>query len=225
MEYNGLAYKVEPMQASDIREVMAIERLSFPTPWPMGAYRFEIRRNPRAYYFVVRPQEEGAAPSEKPRRGLLARFRSTDQRSPIVGYGGFWHSAREAHISTIAVHPRLRRKGIGQLILIAMIEKARSLGADHITLEVRASNLVAQSLYRKYGFQVVGRRRRYYSDNNEDAVVMVAQDIDRLPYSIHLQELRERLIERLERSKDDVKQGDGYEELGQKPRSGEKIGG
>lgn len=224
MDYSGLAYKVEPMQVCDIQEAMAIERLSFPTPWPMGAYRHEIRYNPRAHYFVVRPQEEGAAQCEEPRRGLLARFRSTDQRPPIVGYGGFWCSAREAHISTVAVHPRLRRKGIGQLILIAMIEKANSIGADHITLEVRASNLVAQSLYRKYGFRVVGRRRRYYSDINEDAVVMAAQDIDRPPYSTHLQELRNRLIERLKKSKDDVKQGDGYEELGQKPRSGEKIG-
>ena len=214
MDYSGLAYKVEPMQVCDIQEAMAIERLSFPTPWPMGAYRHEIRYNPRAHYFVVRPQEEGAAQCEEPRRGLLARFRSTDQRPPIVGYGGFWCSAREAHISTIAVHPRLRRKGIGQLILIAMIEKAKSIGADHITLEVRASNLVAQSLYRKYGFRVVGRRRRYYSDSNEDAVVMAAQDIDRPPYSTHLQELRNRLIERLKKSKDDVQQGDGYEELG-----------
>lgn len=199
MDYSDLAYQVEPMQARDIQEVMAIERLSFPTPWPMGAYRYEIRRNPRAYYFVVRPQGEGAVQREEPRRGLLARFRSTDQRPSIVGYGGFWCSAREAHISTIAVHPRLRRKGIGQLILMAMIEKARSTGADHISLEVRASNLVAQSLYRKYGFQVMGRRRRYYSDSNEDAVVMAAQDVDRPPYSIHLQELQDRLIERLRR--------------------------
>jgi len=82
---------------------------------------------------------------------------------------------------------------------MAMIEKARSIGADHITLEVRASSLVAQSLYRKYGFQVVGRRRRYYSDSNEDAVVMAAQDVDRPPYSIHLQELQDRLMERLRR--------------------------
>jgi ribosomal-protein-alanine N-acetyltransferase len=199
MDYSDLAYQVEPMQARDIQEVMAIERLSFATPWPMGAYRYEISRNPRAYYFVVRPQEEGAAQCEESRRGLLARFRSTDQRPPIVGYGGFWCSAREAHISTIAVHPRLRRKGIGQLILMAMIEKARSIGADHITLEVRASSLVAQSLYRKYGFQVVGRRRRYYSDSNEDAVVMAAQDVDRPPYLIHLQELQDRLVERLRR--------------------------
>lgn len=200
MDYDGLAYKVEPMQVSDIQEVMAIERLSFPTPWPMGAYRYEIRHNPRAYYFVVRPQEEGAAQCEEPRRGLLARFRSTTARRPsIVGYGGFWCSAREAHISTIAVHPRLRRKGLGQLILIAMIEKARSVGADHITLEVRASNSIAQSLYRKYGFQVVGRRRGYYSASNEDAVIMAAQAIDRPPYSIHLQELWHRLTERLKR--------------------------
>lgn len=198
MDYDGLAYKVEPMQTSDIQEVMAIERLSFPTPWPMGAYRFEIRHNPQACYFVVRPQGEGEAQPGETRRGLLARFHSSD-RPPIVGYGGFWCSAREAHISTIAVHPRLRRKGIGQLILLAMIEKARSGGADHITLEVRASNLVAQNLYRKYGFQVVGQRGEYYSDNNEDAVVMVVHHVDRPPYSTHLQGLRERLMERLKR--------------------------
>lgn len=199
MDYEGLAYKVEPMQVGDIQEVIAIEQISFPTPWPMGAYRFEIRHNPRAYYFVVRPQEGGKTECEEPRKGFLARFRSTDRRSPIVGYGGFWCSEREAHISTIAVHPHLRRKGIGQLILMAMIEKAKSLGADHITLEVRASNLVAQSLYRKYGFQVVGRRKGYYSDSNEDAVVMAVQEIDHLPYALHLQELQNRLRECLRR--------------------------
>lgn len=199
MDYDGLAYKVEPMQASDIREVMAIERISFPTPWPSGAYRFEIRQNPRAYYCVVRPQDEGAAQSEKPRGGLLARFRSSNPGPPIVGYGGFWCSGSEAHISTIAVHPRLRREGIGQLLLLAMIDKARSLRADYITLEVRASNLVAQNLYRKYGFEVIGRRRKYYTDNKEDAVVMAAQDVDRPAYAAHLQELREKLMERLKR--------------------------
>ncbi len=211
MDYTDLAYFVEPMRARDIREVGAIERLSFPTPWPTGAYYFELRRNPSACYFVARPQGP-VPPLEEPPRGLLARLRPPKGTPPVMGYGGFWRAGREAHISTIAVHPSLRRRGIGQLLLATMIEKAVSLGAYHVTLEVRASNQKAQSLYRKFGFRVTGRKRMYYTDSGEDAVLMTLEDVASPAYQEEFRSLCERLRERL-RLKDDAEDGHGHEQL------------
>ncbi len=199
MDYSDLAYTVEPMRLEDIDEVVAIERRSFPTPWPIGAYRFELRQNPRAHYFVARPRhksEEGV--EERPQGGLWARLKRSSPPSPkghVVGYGGFWLVAGEAHISTIAVDLRLRRRGIGQLLLASMIEKAVALGANYLTLEVRASNPEAQELYRKFGFQEVGRRSRYYSDK-EDAVLMSVEELTP-SYWEHFGELVTALRERL----------------------------
>ena len=90
----------------------------------------------------------------------------------MLGYAGLWLLIDEAHISTIAVAPEWRGRGLGELLLASLLERAISIGADVATLEVRASNLVAQNLYRKYRFTVVGVRKGYYTDNFEDALVM-----------------------------------------------------
>ena len=105
----------------------------------------------------------------------------------------------EAHISTIASDEQWRGRGIGELMLLAMIERGIELGAGEVTLEVRVTNRVAQSLYRKYGFEVVGQRPRYYRDNNEDADLMTASDVDRPEYQAKLKTLRAALEERLRR--------------------------
>src|SRR4029077_19134450 len=86
----------------------------------------------------------------------------------IVGYAGIWIMTDEAHVTTIASHPELRGQGIGELLLVALVHRAIEIGARWMTLEVRASNAVAQNLYRKYTFKEMGVRRRYYSDNGED---------------------------------------------------------
>lgn len=182
MEYKGLFYKVEPMAIPDIPEVMAIERLSFPNPWPSSAYRYELGQNDRAYYFVARPASSYPA-----------------GKGAVVGYGGFWLVAGEAHISTMAVHPDYRRSGLGELLLEAMIDQARFLGADLMTLEVRVSNLGAQSLYRKYGFQESGVRKGYYSDNREDALLMTIPQLKGEEFLRRLAELSLKLSTRLQR--------------------------
>ena len=115
----------------------------------------------------------------------------------MVAYCGFWMAADEAHISTIAVDPRYRRQGIGQLLLMTAIEQAVELRASIVSLEVRVSNLTAQELYHKYGFRAVGLRARYYSDNREDAVIMTAPHIASAPYQRMLRNLREELVQRL----------------------------
>jgi ribosomal-protein-alanine N-acetyltransferase len=191
-------YRVEAMRAEDLSRVLEIERLSFAEPWPAEAYRHEISANPRAHYAVVRALPPGAAePSGSAGaagsgpRGWLARMRRRTPEpqaaalrdgppaaSAIAGFAGLWLLVDEAHISTIAVHPDWRGRGLGELLLIALLGRAYTLAADCATLEVRVSNTVAQALYAKHEFAEAGRRRRYYRDNGEDAYIMTTPTLD-----------------------------------------------
>jgi ribosomal-protein-alanine N-acetyltransferase len=103
----------------------------------------------------------------------------------------------EAHLVTIAMGPAQRGRGLGELLLVSMIDLACILGASRMTLEVRVSNHVAQSLYRKYGFKNEGVRRRYYSDNGEDALIMTTDVLTSAYYQAHYQELKRALLSKL----------------------------
>ena len=105
----------------------------------------------------------------------------------IVGLVGIWTPVDQAHIMVIASRPSERRQGVGELLTIATLCEAAKIGATNVTLEVRKSNDVAQTLYRKYGFSEIGIRRRYYSDNHEDAVIMATPSFANLDYirSLH----------------------------------------
>jgi ribosomal-protein-alanine N-acetyltransferase len=107
--------------------------------------------------------------------------------------------AGEAHISVIAVTPSWRNQGLGELLLWSMLKQAMAMRAFEATLEVRVSNRVAQSLYQKYGFEKVGRRRRYYQDNGEDAWIMTVKDFGDRVYQTRLKGLGHALQERLAR--------------------------
>jgi ribosomal-protein-alanine N-acetyltransferase len=108
-----------------------------------------------------------------------------------MGFAGFWIMTDEAHIISIATREIHRRQGIGELLLISVIDLAAELKARIITLEVRASNTTAQSLYHKYGFIQVGLRRGYYIDNHEDGILMLSEDINSAPFQEHLQQLKQ----------------------------------
>lgn len=190
-------YRVEPMRWDDVPQVMAIERKSFTLPWSDYTYRHEILENRNAYYFVARRLDERVI--RKP-VSWWGRLFKREVRAPIVGYGGFWIVVDEAHISTIASDEKWRGRGIGELMLLAMIERSIELGAHEVTLEVRVSNSVAQNLYRKYGFEVVGRRSGYYRDNNEDADLMTVSGVFTPEYQAKLKVLREALEDRLRRA-------------------------
>ena len=136
----------------DVRAVLEIDRLSFPIPWSENTYRYELLENQSSYLNVMEIQFNG--------------------ENRIIGYIGFWYIVDEAHISTIAVHPDFREMGIGELLLRCVLKQASELKARLITLEVRVSNQTAMNLYRKYQFENVGNRPRYYRDNNEDALLM-----------------------------------------------------
>ncbi|HZU05843.1 MAG TPA: ribosomal protein S18-alanine N-acetyltransferase [Chloroflexota bacterium] len=210
---------IEPMRAEHIPAITAIDRAVYPIPWPAHSYRSELH-NPAAYYVVacrvdadahVEPAEVAAGSGAPQRTGLLSRLsrflRPGTTLTPaeevelrrVVGYAGLWMMVNEAHITTIAVAPEYQGRGIGELLLLALIDHAIERGALCMTLEVRVSNHVAQSLYRKYTFRETGVRRRYYSDNGEDALIMTSEDLD----SPHFQEVlarnRRALAERLAR--------------------------
>jgi ribosomal-protein-alanine N-acetyltransferase len=190
-------YKVEPMQWADVPQVMAIERKAFTLPWSDYTYRHELLENRNAHYLVAR-RLNGSLLSKST---WLMRLFKTEPKAPIVGYGGFWIVLDEAHISTIASDEQWRGHGIGELMLLAMIERSVELGAHEVTLEVRVTNAVAQNLYRKYGFEVVGRRPGYYRDNNEDADLMTVSGVFTTEYQAKLKALREALEDRLRKDK------------------------
>lgn len=162
-----LPYIVEPMTLADIDQVMEIERASFPLPWSVRAYHYEVAENQHSTMLVVRPTAGSGGTLTR----LALRLGLTKLR-PLLGYAGFWLLVDEAHICTIAVHPQWRGQGLGELLLLSLLDYAVKSGGLRATLEVRVSNRVALGLYHKYGFKIVSRRKRYYSDNNEDAYIM-----------------------------------------------------
>jgi len=200
---------VRLMRREDIAQVSEIDREAFPTLWPPTNYQHELN-NRLAHYIVACDEEKKVeeadvqATPEKRRSGLASRVRqlfSYDRflgnepppstREYITGFAGFWIMADEAHIINIAVREIHRCQGIGELLLIAVIDLAAKLNVCIITLEVRASNVAAQSLYYKYGFTQVGLRRGYYTDDREDGVLMSTEDITSAPFQARLQQLKQ----------------------------------
>ncbi len=144
-------FTVRPMRDEDIPAVQTIDRLAFTVPWPPGAYDHELHHSPHSRLWVA---ESGGQ---------------------VVGFAVLWLIVDEAHIATIAVHPDFRRQGIARGLLEVLLAAAQEAGARLATLEVRAGNAAAQALYGEFGFQVVGRRPKYYNDNHEDALIMTVR--------------------------------------------------
>jgi ribosomal-protein-alanine N-acetyltransferase len=184
------------MRDEDLDQVLAIDREAFGRQWPpltRSALRQELR-NRMAQYWSLVSREPAPATQPKPPAALVPGFwRQTWQRlsargkpapaavslppERIIGYYGIWHMVDEIHIISIAVEQSRRGQGLGEYLLLSIIERALALKAGVITLEVRISNGVAQSLYAKYGFNVAGQRKGYYADNGEDALIMTTDPI------------------------------------------------
>lgn len=141
------------MRVADIPAIHRIEHASFPMPWPDHAFRQELQSNRMAHYLVAWAGDE------------------------VVGYAGVWYMVDEAHITTFAVAPSTRRRGVGSRLMVAILRLAVELGASVATLEVRLSNLPARRLYGRFGFKPVGIRPRYYSDNGEDALILTTDRV------------------------------------------------
>ena len=153
----------EPMRVEDLDEVLEIERASFGMPWSRGAFTYEIERNRVAHCWVMREDER------------------------VAGYLCLWEVADELHITNVAVHPAYRRRGIGRSMLAAVLDDAIRRSLSLVGLEVRPTNAEARALYESFGFRVVGRRRGYYYDTGEDALIMEA----RLPTAVSARPGRE----------------------------------
>ncbi len=141
-------FKIRYMVKEDIDDVLKVEQSSFAVPWTRTAFVNELTTNKFAHYLVIETAEE------------------------IIGYCGLWVVVDEAQITNIAIYPAYRGLKLGEQLLLHVLELARTLQATKMTLEVRVSNHIAQSLYTKLGFQPGGIRKNYYTDNQEDALVM-----------------------------------------------------
>ncbi|TVX94520.1 ribosomal protein S18-alanine N-acetyltransferase [Paenibacillus agilis] len=136
------------MTVADIEAVQIVEQASFTLPWTNDAFYNELTNNIFAHYWVI------------------------EENNTIVAYAGMWTVIDEAHITNIAVHPDSRGRKFGEKLMQTLITEAAAQGMNKMTLEVRVTNEVAQRLYRKYDFEPAGVRKGYYSDNNEDALIM-----------------------------------------------------
>jgi [ribosomal protein S18]-alanine N-acetyltransferase len=188
------------MQLSDLDQVTYIERASFPTPWSTLAYVYEIKQNPMMFMGVVEAPGQPVTVAHQPfdRLQILKRTFQRRKKPPdaIVAYGGVWVKRGEAHISTIASHQDYRGRGLGELMLVALLARGIQAGATFSALEVRLSNTVAQTLYHKYGYVKSEIIPRYYHDNAEDAYLMKIPALDdtyRTQFRTHVAALARRL--------------------------------
>ena len=144
---------IRRMTLADVEQVIAIDRASFPLPWPERSFRFEVQENEASRSWVA--EVDGA----------------------VAGMIVAWLMVDEAHIATIATHPNQRRQGIASALLRHAIAHMKGEGARTAFLEVRAGNTPAQAMYRALGFVETGRRPRYYKDNSEDAILMTLGEL------------------------------------------------
>lgn len=146
--------KIQPMQKSDVDEVLKIEEMAYGDHhWSKDSFYGELSNDLAHYYCAF------------------------DSENNLVGYAGAWRIVDEAHITTIAVKPELRRKKIGEMLLVRILEDCYKNEIKYVTLEVRVSNTAAIKLYEKYGFKSLGTRKGYYQNNNEDALIMWTENI------------------------------------------------
>jgi [ribosomal protein S18]-alanine N-acetyltransferase len=137
-----------PMLEVDLDQVVEIEKASMPSPWSRELFEAELKRD-------------------------LARYFVAEEEGKVAGYMGYWEVPQEAHIINLAVAPAFRGRGVGQKMMEYCLSYARKKGAQLATLEVREGNEAARRMYEKCGFRFVAIRKKYYSDNQEDAIVMM----------------------------------------------------
>lgn len=157
------------MGSNHIADVLILEKLCFGEGWTSTPFDKELNRNDCSYFIAM---ENGF----------------------IVGYSGSWTILEELHITIMAVHPRHRKNKIAQRLLINLIKEGLNSGAKWVTLEVKASNIPAQKLYEKFGFSVKGRRKQYYHQDKEDALIMWTEEIDTPEYNKRLLDIENELI-------------------------------
>jgi len=169
LEPSDLDVRLVAMRRRHLRSVLRIESKVYPVPWSMSLFLSELAlRSTRAYYVAFVGRQ-------------------------VVGYAGLMMTLDDGHVTTIAVDPAWQRHKVGTRLMLNMAWLARRRGARNLTLEVRVANRVAQALYYRFGFQPAGIRKNYYTETNEDALVMWVDDIDTDDYAARLDALEARL--------------------------------
>jgi ribosomal-protein-alanine N-acetyltransferase len=171
----SLDLKLQSLTTEHLSAIVELDQACFGGLWTMDAYQREL---------------------DSPNSDLLGLF-SPGSSLRLLGIGCFWSILEEAHITILAVHPQYHCQGLGQALLYSLLKTASDRGLERATLEVRASNLAAISLYQKFGFKTAGRRRRYYKDNGEDALILWLSDLQQPQFQATLLEWHTMVSDRL----------------------------
>ncbi|AFY46029.1 ribosomal-protein-alanine acetyltransferase [Nostoc sp. PCC 7524] len=174
--------KFKSLTSEDLSVILELDQACFGGLWTMEGYQREL---------------------DSPNSDLLGIFAPHSSRK-LLGMGCFWSILEEAHITIVAVHPQYHRRGLGQALLYFLLKTASDRGLERATLEVRASNLAAISLYQKFGFKTAGRRRRYYQDNGEDALILWLSDLQDRSFPEKLQHWQTMIYSHLQKSSWDL---------------------
>ena len=156
---------ITPMRRRHLRSVLRIEAQVYPRPWSLGLFMSELALKTTRTYLVARVG------------------------SDVVGYAGLMITGSDGHVTTVAVDPLWHRNGIGTRLMLGLSRAATTKGCTGLTLEVRVGNTAAQAMYREFGFAPAGVRKNYYTETNEDAIVMWAHDIDLPAHAARLDEI------------------------------------
>ncbi|MEA5581609.1 ribosomal protein S18-alanine N-acetyltransferase [Nodularia harveyana UHCC-0300] len=170
-----LDLKLQSLTSDHLSAILELDQACFGGLWTLEGYQREL---------------------DSPNSELLGLL-SPVHGSELRGMGCFWAILEEAHITILAVHPQYHRQGWGQYLLYSLLGKASDRGLERATLEVRASNVAAISLYQKFGFQIAGRRKRYYQDNGEDALLLWLSDLQSPEFAVTLETWHTILSDRL----------------------------
>ncbi|BAY32620.1 ribosomal-protein-alanine acetyltransferase [Nostoc carneum NIES-2107] len=174
----SLELKLQSLTSDDLSAILELDKACFGGLWTMEGYQREL---------------------DSPNSVLLGLFSPASSLS-LLGMGCFWSILEEAHITILAVHPQYHCQGLGQALLYSLLKTASDRGLERATLEVRASNLAAISLYQKFGFKTAGRRRRYYQDNGEDALILWLPELQHPKFQTTLLQWETMVRDRLNKS-------------------------
>lgn len=187
---------IKPPTPKELEEIVELDRICFGKLWTKEGYQRELA-SPNSLLLSLSWFEQENEPESEIAKPLES---SSNLQGQIIGIGCFWSIVEEAHITLLGIHPDYRGQGLGQLLLYILLERAVERKLERATLEVKASNQAALSLYQKFGFQVAGRRKGYYSLTGEDALIMWRGGLTRADFQANLASWSERISIDLERS-------------------------
>ncbi|PSB02679.1 ribosomal protein S18-alanine N-acetyltransferase [Merismopedia glauca] len=162
----------KPLTAADLPAVLELDQLCFSGLWTLEGYQRELASDRSHFLLLSVAHRDGLANNLSEPTTVATKIPHIEITDNLLGIGCFWSIVEESHITLLAIHPKYRRQGLGQMLLYGLLKKAWEEGLERATLEVRAGNQDAISLYAKFGFKLAGKRPRYYQDNNEDALIL-----------------------------------------------------